>query len=198
MQSAAAQRVGSSVYERRFGLAAAAVLLVLATGPAGYVLIEGVGWFDAMYMTVITVTTVGFSEIFPLGTGGRVFTIFVALFGVGTILYVAGVFAEYVISGQLGGLIGQRRMNRQISQMNLHYLICGYGRTGEHAASELTHEGRDVVIVDSDETAVARAIQHGYVAVLGDSGHDEVLLQAGIDRAAGLVAATAPDAAVLM
>jgi voltage-gated potassium channel len=99
---------------RRFRNAGVAVLLVPALGTLGYVLLEGVDWFDALYMTVITVMTVGYSEVFPLGTGGRVMNIFVTLFGVGAILYVASVVVEYLVSGELGGAIGQRRMSDRL------------------------------------------------------------------------------------
>jgi voltage-gated potassium channel len=142
---------------RRFRNAGVAVLLVLSLGTLGYVLVEGVEWFDALYMTVITVTTVGYSEIFPLGTGGRVLNIFVTLFGVGTILYVASVVAEYLVSGELGGAIGQRRMNRQIAGMSGHYVVCGFGRTGQQVVEELQHAGQDVVVIDKNEDEAARA-----------------------------------------
>ena len=183
---------------RRLVVAAVAVLLILAMGTVGFVLIENAGWFDSLYMTIVTVTTVGYSEIIPLGTGGRVLNIFVLLFGVGTILYVASVLAEYLLSGQLGGVIGQRRMNRQIAGMSGHYVVCGYGRTGENVVAELRHAGKGVVVVDSSEVEVERAIADGHLAVMGDSGNDETLRIAGIERAAGLVAAVAPDASVLM
>jgi voltage-gated potassium channel len=117
---------------------------------------------------------------------------------VGTILYVASILAEYVLSGQLGGLIGQRRMNRQIAALSGHYIVCGYGRTGRRVTSELKAEGREVVIVDAEEVEISQAIHDGYPAVLGDTGNDDVLRQAGIDRAAGLVAAVSPDSNVLM
>jgi voltage-gated potassium channel len=183
---------------RRFRNAGVAVLLVLTLGTLGYVLVEGVDWFDALYMTVITVTTVGYSEVFPLGTGGRILNIFVTLFGVGTILYVASVVAEYLISGELGGAIGQRRMNRQILGMSGHYVVCGYGRTGQQVVEQLRHAGQDVVVIDRNEDEVARAVGVGIPAVHGDSGENATLRQAGIDRAAGLVVAVAPDAEVLM
>ena len=188
----------SSSFDLRLTAAAAAVFMILMVGTAGYVLIEDASWFDAFYMTVITVTTVGYEEVFPLSTGGRIFTIFVSLIGVGTILYVASLMAEYIISGQLGGLIGQRRMNRQIAGLTGHYIICGYGRTGRRVSSELKAEGHEVVVVDANEENLARAVQDGFLAVLGDTGDDDILRQAGIERAAGLVAAVSPDSNVLM
>lgn len=184
--------------ERRFLIGLVAGFLVLMGGTVGYVLVEKAGWFDSLYMTIVTVTTVGYSEIIPLGTGGRVLNIFVILFGVGTVLYVASVIAEYLFSGELRGIIGQRRMNRQIAGMSGHYVVCGYGRTGERVAAELLHSGKEVVVVDVLDANVARATEEGIKAVLGDSGRDETLRQAGIEQAAGLVAAVAPDASVLM
>jgi voltage-gated potassium channel len=201
MRSALAARAiqtQSESIDRRFALAATTVAVVLIVSTVGYVLIEGASWFDAFYMAVITVTTVGYGEVFPLDTAGRVFTIFVTLFGVGTILYVASLLAEYVLSGQLGGMIGQRRMNRQIAGLNGHYVVCGYGRTGRRVSDELRREGRGVIVVDASEQKVGQAIVDGFSAVLGDTGNDDVLRQAGIERAAGLVAAVSPDSDVLM
>jgi voltage-gated potassium channel len=183
---------------RRLSVAATSVLLVLLLGTAGYVIIEDAGWFDALYMTIVTVTTVGYSELIPLGTGGRVLNIFIILFGVATILYVAGALAEYLLSGQLGGVIGHRRMKRQIAGMSGHYVVCGYGRTGENVVTELIHAGKQVVVVDSSELEVERAIANGHAAVLGDSGSDDTLRDAGVERATGFVAAIVPDASVLM
>ncbi len=184
--------------DRRFVIGIVAVLIVLAGGTAGYALVESAGWFDSLYMTIVTVTTVGYTEIIPLGTGGRVLNIFVILFGVGTILYVASLVAEYLFSGELREIIGQRRMNRQIADMSGHYVVCGYGRTGERVVAELQHSSREVVVVDFSEANVARAMEDGILAIVGDSGSDEALRRAGIERAAGLVAAVAPDASVLM
>lgn len=189
---------GDSHAERRLLIGVIAGILVLLSGTAGYVLVEKAGWFDSFYMTIVTVTTVGYAEIIPLGTGGRVLNIFVILFGVGTILYVASVVAEYLFSGELRAVIGQRRMNRQIAGLTGHYVVCGYGRTGERVVAELKHSAKEVVVVDKVEANVARAIAAGVLAVLGDSGSDDTLREAGIERAAGLVAAVAPDASVLM
>ncbi len=184
--------------QRRLVIGVIAALSVVFSGTLGFVLVEDAGWFESLYMTLITVTTVGYTETVPLGTGGRVLNIFVVFFGVGTIFYVGGVIAEYLFSGELRQTIGQRRMNRQIGGMTGHYVVCGYGRTGERVVSELTHSAREVVVVDFQEENVALAIERGVPAILGDSGNDETLRQAGIERAAGLVAAVAPDASVLM
>lgn len=97
-----------------------------------------------------------------------------------TILYVAGVLAEYLLSGQLGGVIGQRRMNRHIAGMSGHYVVCGYGRTGESVVADLRHAGKEVVVVDSSEAEIARAIEDGHAAILGDSGNDDTLRAAGL------------------
>ncbi len=184
--------------ERRLLIGGVAGVLVMLLGTVGYVLVEGASWFDALYMTFVTVSTVGYSEIIPLGTGGRVLNIFVIALGVSTVLYVATVVAEYLLSGELRGIIGQRRMNRQIASMAGHYVVCGYGRTGERVADELRHSSREVVVVDLVPANIERASEKGIPALLGDSGSDEILRQAGIQRAAGMVAAVSPDASVLM
>ena len=184
--------------EQRFLIGILAGLLVVLVGTTGYVLVEGAGWFDAFYMTIITISTVGYAEVIELGTGGRLLNIFIILFGVGTALYLTGVAAEYLFSGELRGVIGQRRMNRHIAGMSGHYVVCGYGRTGAQVVEELIHAAREVVVIDKLEANVAQAIEDGVPAILGDSGSDETLREAGVERAAGLVSAVAPDASGLM
>lgn len=183
---------------KRFLIGLVSGVAVLAFGTIGFVLIESASWFDSFYMTIVTVTTVGYSEIIPLGTGGRVLNIFVLLFGVGTILYVASVVAEYLFSGELREIIGHRRMRNSIANMTGHYVVCGYGRTGQRVVAELRHSGAQVVVVDAAEANVNRALENDIPALLGDSGSDDTLREAGIERASGLVAAVSPDSAVLM
>lgn len=176
-------------------LRAALVLfgIILVAGTIGYVVVEGWTAFDALYMTVITLTTVGFLEVHPLGTGGRVLTMVLVVTGVATFLYVATAFAEYAIGGALTGKLRSRRMERRIGKLNGHYIVCGYGRVGEQVVRDLEQQGQSVVVVESTEAAVAR-LEDRHPHLVGDATDDSVLAAAGIARAKGLVAATGDDA----
>ena len=175
-----------------------AFTLIISGGTIGYVVIEGLGWLDSLYMAIITVTTVGFAEVRPLTDQGRGFTIALLILGVGGIFYAFGVVGEYLLSGHLGGLLWRRRMDSEISELKDHVIVCGYGRTGIHVAGELMRQGRPTVVIDSSEDAVSAAIDSGHLAIRGDAGDDELLRMAGIERASGLVAAVAPDPDCLM
>jgi voltage-gated potassium channel len=190
--------IGAQVSDRQIALLAAFFLLILAGGTLGFVLIERWSWFDSFYMTVVTVSTVGFAETHPLSAGGRVFAIGLILSGVATLLYSIGLVGEYIVAGHLGGLLGLRRMEREIKGLADHYIVCGFGRTGRTAADQLASRDLRIVVVDQSEEAIGEAIERGFPAVHGDAGTDEVLRRAGIERAAGLVASTAPDAQTLL
>jgi voltage-gated potassium channel len=179
---------------RRFlflGLAIAATLLI---GTVGFTLIDGYPPFDAFYMTLITMTTVGYSEIHPLSHAGRVFNSFLIFFGVTTIFIAMGAMTQTIIELEFGHVIGKRRTKRMIDKLKDHYIICGYGRVGRGAAAELQHSGVPFVVVDISPERVERALLAGMLALAADSTSDETLRQAGVDRARGLVAALATDA----
>ncbi len=170
------------------------LLLLLGFGVAGYMLIEGWSFLDALFMTVISVTTVGYEEVEPLSDGGRVFTIFVILFGVGTALYILTILVQTVIEGELGAFLGVRRMNARIDALNDHYILCGYGRVGEEIARQFAERSASFVVVEKDHVAVERCLRRGYLVVEGDATEDEVLIEAGIQRARVLMAASDSDA----
>lgn len=171
-----------------------AIVLILLIGTLGYRLIEGWGFMDALYMTVTTITTVGFKEVEPLSTGGRVFTIFLILGGVGTILYGLGTLVEYVIKGQLSGVFKRRTVRRQVDNLEDHYIVCGYGRVGESVARHFAAHRARFVVIDNDTVSLARAESDGFLTVEGDATSDEALETAGIKKAKGLVAAVGSDA----
>jgi voltage-gated potassium channel len=178
----------------RFLYLLAAVAITLATGTAGFVLIEHYPPFDAFYMTLITMTTVGYDEIHPLSHAGRVFNSFLIAFGVTTIFIAIGAMTQTIIEREFGEAIGKRRNKRMIDNLKDHYIICGFGRVGRGAAAELHHAGVSFVVVDSNPERVERAIFGGMLAVAADATRDETLHQVGIERARGLVAALATDA----
>lgn len=140
-------------------------------------------------MTVITLATVGFGEINPLGSRGRLFTIALILMGVVSIGYIVNRFTEALIQGYFQKGIRRRQQQRVMESLSDHYIICGCGRTGQQIALEFKAEGVPFLTVDLDINSVQMAQQQGYIAVQGDATLDETLLKVGIERAIGLVAA---------
>ncbi len=170
------------------------MITIVTVGVLGYVFIEGWPVFDALYMTITTLTTVGFGEIHPLSPLGRGFTIFLIVVGVGGVLYVLTTVMQYVVEGHFGGAVWRRRMKRQIEQLKDHYILCGYGRVGKHIATEFQREGVPFVVIDINQDSLRRCGEEGCLFVPGDATTDEVLRSAGIERARGLVAAIDNDA----
>jgi voltage-gated potassium channel len=175
---------------RRILLALGMVLGVIAAGSIGYVVL-GFGVLDAVYQTVTTITTVGFRELHPLDTAGKIFTIVLILAGVGVALYAFGVVLETLVEGHLRRDFGRRRMERNIARMTGHTIVCGWGRVGRAVGGYLSGQGADVVVVDLDPERVAEI---PYPALIGDVTDDEVLRRAGLMRARALVAAINTDA----
>jgi len=179
---------------RRFAFLFAAIGTTLLIGTLGFTLIDHYPPFDAFYMTLITMTTVGYSEIHPLSHAGRVFNSLLIVFGVTTIFIAIGAMAQTIIELEFGDLLSERRKKRMIDKLKEHYIICGYGRVGRGAAEELQHAGVPFVVVDIAPDRVERAIHAGMLAVVADSTRDETLHLVGIEQARGLVAALATDA----
>jgi voltage-gated potassium channel len=167
--------------------------LVLMVGTVGYVWLEQQAPLQAFYGTLLVVSTLGFSQIVPKTTGGVLLTIGLIFSGVGTLYYLLGTFAETLIETSLGTQ-RERRMERQIARLRGHHIICGYGRVGRHAAQELHSQQQPFVVIDNDLEMIEYARNQGYAALLGDATEDRVLKQAGVERAKGLLIATASDA----
>ncbi|MFI5360631.1 MAG: potassium channel family protein [Elusimicrobiota bacterium] len=175
-----------------------AVMLLgcLAVGTLGYKLIEGWSLFDALYMTVITVGTVGYGETHPLSTAGRAFTIFLILGGIGLFTYGFSTIAAVVIEGQLSEAIRRRRMEKKIQELSGHFVVCGAGHTGGVICAELRKTGRRFVVVDRDQSAIdklAERLGGDFPHIAGDGSDDEVLRRAGVERATGVFAVLATD-----
>ncbi len=164
--------------------------VLLASGTGGYMLIESWSFLDALFMTVTTITTVGYREVQPLDAKGRVFTIGLVLFGVGTAFYLLTTFVALVIEGDLGAAFGVTRMRGRIEQLRDHHILCGYGRVGEEIAREFVEREIPFVVVDTNPEALARAQAGGFLVVEGDAASDDVLHRAGIERAKALLAAS--------
>jgi voltage-gated potassium channel len=175
---------------RRLWLGLGLLTLITGAGTAGYVLL-GFSVLDAVYQTVTTITTVGFREVEPLSSTGKVFTVVLILLGVGTALYTFSVFIEALVEGHFGVLLGRRRMERTVSDMKDHVIICGWGRVGRALAQYVTGAGQEIVVIDNDPERIGTC---PYPFVRGDATDEAVLVQAGIARARVLAAAINTDA----
>ncbi len=179
---------------RRFRYTALLILATLVAGTVGFILIEDYPPFDAFYMTLTTMATVGYKEVHELSRAGRIFNSVLILFGVTAMFFAIGAMTQTLIEMELGEFFGKRRIKRMIAKLENHYILCGFGRVGRSVALEFQRAGQPFVIVDRDRDAVERAVQEGMLAVGADATRDETLQEAGVTRARGLVAALATDA----
>jgi len=173
------------------GLALAALT---ALGTAGYMTLAGLGFTDALYMTVITLTTVGYREVAPLGAAGQYFTMALLVSGFGLVIYGGTLLARDLIEGELQRGFGRRRVQRAIEKASGHVIVCGYGRMGRMVCKELLAKPAEFVVVDRDAEALRVAEADGHLCIAGDATEDAVLETAGIRRARGLVSALSTDA----
>ncbi|MBI5588078.1 MAG: potassium channel protein [Deltaproteobacteria bacterium] len=167
---------------------------IITFGVVGLMVIEGWPLLDALYMTVITISTVGFREVHPLSRPGTVFIIVFIILGVGSFLYIISKIAEYIVAGHLQGALEKKSMNKRISNLSGHYIVCGFGRVGQNIATELKRAAIEFVVIDINPASTAKCVELGYLYIHGNASDDEVLKEAGIMRAAGLVTATDSDA----
>lgn len=183
---------------RQFQLSLLAVVLLLVVGTGGYMLLEGMSIVDGLYMTVITLTTVGFGEVRPLSGAGRLFTMALILWGVGTAAWGLRNAAEVLLGDRFWHSLAVQRMEEQLRGMEGHYIICGYGRMGREVVAEMQRREKPFVVVDQDSTISDELLEAGITYVIGDATHDDALVAAGIERARGLVAVVNSDADNLM
>lgn len=182
---------------RHYYAALAVPVLLLLGGTVGYRVIEGWSTLDALYMTVITVATVGYREVHPLSTQGRIFTMALILGGAFTLLYAATAIIRAVATGELGAHFGRQRMDRALAALSGHTIVCGYGRMGRLVCREFAALGQPFVIVDQDPAALAEFRDGKGLSLAGDATEDAVLREAGVDRARFLVTVASSDAANL-
>lgn len=180
--------------QRRVVLITIAIVATLLFGTIGFVVIDHYPVFDAFYMTLITVTTVGYGEILPLSRAGRIFNSFVIIFGATVVLLAIGAMTQTVIELELNQFFGKRRVKGMIDRLENHFIVCGYGRVGRGAAEELAAAQEMFVVIDHSEERVERAMNAGMLAVVGDATRDDVLIEMGIQKAKGLIATLASDA----
>ena len=168
---------------------------VIGFGTLGYTIIEGWSTFDALYMTVITLATVGFKEVHDLSDEGKAFTIVLIIFGAGIIAYAVGSLIQFMVEGQLRNILGRKKLEKQISRQQGHYIICGYGRIGALICREFQAKPLPFVVVEQNPLLCERLSNEGFLFVQGDATDDEALIAAGIRRAAGLITAVTSDTA---
>src|SRR5918996_1523394 len=166
----------------RIGVAFAAVVVY---GTVGYIVLEGWPFLDALYMTITTMTTVGFREVNELDTGGRVFTLTVVVLGVGTALIGISLLAAAIAEAELGGLTRRRRMAKRIEGLEEHFIVCAYGRVGRAAVRELQSAGVDVVVIDPKEELQERMERDGVPFMVDDPSLEPVLRRAKVEAARG-------------
>ena len=178
---------------RRELIAANIMLLALmALGAIGYVVIEDWSWLDAFYMTFITLTTIGFSEVRDLSDMGRVFTIFLGLGGIGTVAFIAARSAQILINSRS---FRQRQLQKMIESLTDHYILCGYGRIGSRIAADLAARNVPFVVIERTEAKLDQIVADRHLHVEGDAEEDATLQRAGIDRAKGLILTLPEDRA---
>jgi len=167
---------------------------LLAFGTAGYVVIEGWEPMDGLYMTVITLATVGYGEVHEISQSGRIFTVILIFLGVGFFLYVFGNLAQFLVEGRIRVILGRRKLDRQISQLKEHYIVCGYGRIGRALSRFLVQRHMNVVVIEQDENRISVIDEDDMLYIMGAATDEANLVKAGIERAKGLTTALGTDA----
>jgi voltage-gated potassium channel len=168
--------------------------VILIIGVFGFRIMSGYSWLDALYMTVITITTVGFGEVNPLDEEAKVFTIFLILTSFIVVGYSIKVITEYILTKNNVEELKQKKMQKKIDNLNDHIIICGYGRNGKQAATKLTAYKKDFVVIERDKELVDKYQSDMVPFVIGNANEDEVLLSAGVERASCLISALPNDA----
>ncbi|MBU0699041.1 MAG: potassium channel protein [Pseudomonadota bacterium] len=169
------------------------LLAVIFAGTIGYVALEGMPVFDAFYMTVITISTVGFSEIKPLSQAGRILTVIVIVSGISVLTYTLGQVAKIFVEGELRRVLGRRKLEKQISELSNHYIICGYGRIGSIISHELAAEKIPFVVIEQNSAKIEQLEKEHYLYLNMDATSEEALNKAGIQKVRGIVTAVESD-----
>jgi len=178
---------------RNLVYAAVLIIALPVIGTAGYMIVEGWGFLDALYMSVITMTTVGYREVHPLDRDGQIFTMLFLVFSVGAIFYALIGLFQFMLEGELGAFLGVRRMKGQIGNLKNHYILCGYGRVGEEISRELSERRVSFVVIETNEQSIERGQRQGVLMLVGDATKDDILKEAGVERASCLLAASDSD-----
>ena len=177
---------------KRLLLPAGMIIFIVTFGTVGYMSLERWSFFDSLYMTIITLTTVGYREVHDLSPGGKIFTIILIIGGVGTVIYTLSTGAKLILEGELQEIFGRKRLEKKIKDLKDHYIICGYGRIGRIICSELKGEGVPFVVIEKDPEAVSAG--EDVLISKGDATRDDSLKDLHIERAKGLVSVLPTDA----
>ncbi len=189
------------VFKRKWGMLwdiIVGLILLLVSfilGVVGYMVIEDWDLLSSLYMTVITLATVGYSEPQPLSDAGRIFTMFLIITGVGGFFYIVVAFSQFLVEGRLQIMWGKRRMQKSIDKLSGHYIVCGYGRIGAIVAEEIINEGHDVVVLEQESELIEKMENEGILCAEGDATDDELLVDVGLMRAHALITALSSEAA---
>lgn len=169
----------------------AAIMLV---GTSGYMIFEDFSFWNSVYLTAMTITTVGYGDIVPVHFFGRVFTVFLVFSGVGFVLYTFSRLAEAMVEGGLRNILERRKMDKKVAQLRNHYIVCGYGRIGKVICQILKENKRPFVVIENDAEEIRNIEAEGFFALLGEAADDETLIKAGIKEARGLIGVVSTDA----
>lgn len=178
----------------RFKFSIIVLILILWIGVIGYMHIEKWNFLDALYMTIIAITTVGFGEVHNLTYNGKIFTILFLISSVGTTMYLIGTLSQIVIEGQIRSVLGRKKMEKDLQKIRGHYIVCGYGRIGQTICSEFAKHYIPFVVIENDEEKYQLLMQEGYLGVKGSAIDDDNLINAGIERAKGVITVVGSDA----
>jgi len=179
---------------RNLRFLAGSLLFMIALGTAGFHYIEGWPWFDGFYMVITTLTTIGYQEVHPLSHAGRVFNVIIIIGGVSLLFLAIGSATQALLEFELRSFFGRRRMERDIGRLTDHYILCGAGRVGRSAARELARRPAPFVIIETNEDKAQKFAGENWLMLIGDATQEQILREAQIERARGLVAATTTDA----
>jgi voltage-gated potassium channel len=180
--------------DRKLFLVIALLLALWMSGVAGYMLIEHWSLLDSLFMTAISLTTVGYGEVHPLSPTGRLFTVVLIALGVGLFFYLLGVLAEAAVEGHIKGLWGRRKMEKAIAKLSSHYIVCGFGRIGRTVSRLMSELEVPVVVIERDMRIIEELRRNNILHVEGDATIDDVLIRAGIERAKGIICLLRSDA----
>ncbi|MBS1232891.1 MAG: TrkA family potassium uptake protein [Nitrospirae bacterium] len=179
---------------KRLVAAAGMICLVILFGTTGYIVIEEWGFWDSFYMTVITLTTVGYREIHELSLQGQIFTVILLIGGVGTVLYALSAGAKILLEGELQEIYGRKRVEKKLSELNGHFIVCGYGRMGKVITRELEHEKLAFVVIEKNDVILDADQKEEFIIVQGDATNDDLLKRVGIEKAQCLISVLPTDA----
>jgi len=171
------------------------LIVLIGGGTIGYATIEDWGFFESLYMTVITLATVGYREVHTLSQAGKIFTICLIVFGVGTLAYTISSMIQFMVEGQFRQFLGRKKVQKKINRLTGHYIICGYGRIGQRIAREFAAKPIPFVVVENHPDRYQRLEDDEFLYIEGDATRDEVLEQAGIHKAKGLITSVTSDSA---